>query len=230
MSKKGWIIFIVAIVVLLGGLVAYSRSNSTTIDVSNVDATTVLSASESSGNIADHVYGQADSKVILIEYGDFQCPGCASINPGLMDIVKEYQDRIAFVFRNFPLTDAHPNAKAAAAAAEAAGLQGKYWEMHEELYSNQSAWENLSVSERTDYFKIKAEELSLDQDQFVADMASSAVTQKINFDRQLGIAVDVNATPTMYLNGEKLGGDISQSVQSSDGQALKDALDAALAQ
>jgi protein-disulfide isomerase len=115
MSKKAWIVFVVIVVVLLGGLVYLSSRNK--IDVSNVDVTTIQPASAASGNIADHVFGNSDSKVKLVEYGDFQCPGCGSVYPTLKTLSEKYQGQIAFIFRNFPLTTIHPNARAAAAAA-----------------------------------------------------------------------------------------------------------------
>ena len=138
MDKFRWIIFAAIIVLVLGGLIVYSRMNSTSVDVSNVDATAIIGPSEQNGNIGDHVYNDTESSVILVEYGDFQCPGCGSAHPYVKTLLEEYGDRISFVFRNFPLTSIHPNARAAAAAAEAAGLQGKYWEMHDVIFENQS--------------------------------------------------------------------------------------------
>jgi protein-disulfide isomerase len=111
---------------------------------------------------------------------------------------------LQFVFRNFPISDIHPNAKAAAASAEAAGLQGKYWEMHNKLYEGQNDWSSLSTSDRTSFFDNLAKGLGLDMKKFDADMATSSVTAKINFDIAVGNKASVSATPTFFLNGKKL--------------------------
>lgn len=205
MSKKAWIIFASACIVLLAGLIYISSKDK--VDVTNVNTGNILSASKQSGNIADHVFGKQDSKVIFIEYGDFQCPGCGSAYPTVKSVTEKYKGQVSFVFRNFPLTNLHPNAKAAAAAAEAAGLQGKYWEMHDALYENQASWENLQANQRTDFFASYAKNFGLDVTKFKADMASTKITQKINFDIALGKKDDVNATPTMLLNGKPVDQD-----------------------
>jgi protein-disulfide isomerase len=201
-SKKAWIIFAAVCVVVLAGLVYFSNRNK--LDVSNVDGAKVLSASSESGNIADHVYGKADSKVVLVEYGDFQCPGCGAAYEPVKTITEKYKDKIAFVFRNFPLSSIHPNARAAAAAAESAGLQGKYWEMHDELYSNQNAWQSLDAEKRAAYFEDIAKKLELNVDTFKESLGKDTVLGKINFDLALGKAAGVSSTPSFYINGEKL--------------------------
>ncbi|HEY5695603.1 MAG TPA: DsbA family protein [Candidatus Saccharimonadales bacterium] len=202
MSKKAWIIFAAVCIVLLGGLIYLSSKDR--IDVSNVNLGVIQTGSAQSADIADHVSGKKDSKVILIEYGDYQCPGCASAYPDIKSVTDKYKDQIAVVFRNFPLTSIHPNAKAAAAAAEAAGLQGKYWEMHDQLYTHQDEWKDLDASKRTDFFAGYARNLELNVGQFKDDMASSKVNQKINFDLALGKKAGVNATPSIYLDGTLL--------------------------
>jgi len=204
-SKKAWIIFASACVILLVGLVYVSSKDK--VDVSKVDANKIQTASTQSGNIADHVFGKKDSKVVFIEYGDFQCPGCGSAYPTVKSVTEKYKGQVAFIFRNFPLTSLHPNAKAAAAAAEAAGLQNKYWEMHDVLYANQSSWENLDTKQRTDFFADYAKTLGLNVTKFREDMASTKVTQKINYDIAVGKKIGVNATPTLYLNGKAIDND-----------------------
>ncbi|MET0980139.1 MAG: DsbA family protein [Candidatus Saccharimonadales bacterium] len=200
MSKKAWIIFAAVCVLILGSLVALS--NSKKVDVSNVDSNKIQSASEASGNIGDHVYGNADSKVVLIEYGDFQCPGCGSMHPTIKTITEKYKDQVAFVFRNFPLTQIHPNALVAASAAEAAGLQGKYWEMHNVLFENQNAWKSASVTDRIDIFAQYAQTLGLDVEKLKTDLGSENVAKKIKFDMGVGKMINVTGTPTFYLNGK----------------------------
>lgn len=200
MSNKAWIIFAAVAVGLLTALVVVSGRNK--VDVNSIDTRSVLSASEASGNIADQVYGKADSKVILVEYGDFQCPTCKTVHPIIKSLTEKYKGQIGFVFRNFPITNAHPNARAAAAAVEAAGLQGKYWEMHNKIFENQTAWGTLSANDRGSYFTNAAKELDLNVDTFNADMASTNVTRKISFDQALGKKDNVSGTPAVFLNGQ----------------------------
>lgn len=206
MNKRTWIIFIVICVAIFGILIAVSRGDGA--DVSKVDGTKVLAASETSGNIPDQVFGKKDSKVVLLEYGDFACPGCKSAYPVLKEVSEEYKDKIAFIFRNFPLTSMHPNAKAAAAAAEAAGLQGKYWEMHDKLYEEQERWASLSVNERTEKFISYAQLVGVkDIEQLKRDMSAEPVAKKISFDQALGRKAGADSTPTIYLNNKEIESD-----------------------
>lgn len=204
MGKKGWIIFAAIVIALLGALVFASRSSTPQVDVSAINGNGVLAASPESGNIADHVFGKADSKVVLIEYGDYQCPGCKSAFPRIKELTEAYQNELAFVFRNFPLSTKHANARAAAGAAEAAGMQGKYWEMHDTLYTNQTAWQDLTGTERTDVFNTYATSIGLDSAQFSGDIGKDTISQKISFDQALGKKALVDSTPSFYLNGVKL--------------------------
>lgn len=202
MTGKTWIIFGAVIVVLFGGLIAISAKDR--IDVSNLNQNSVLTASEQSGSIADQVYGNKDSKVILVEYGDFQCPGCASAYQPVKTVMEKYKDQVAFVFRNNPLTSIHPNAKAAAANVEAAGLMGKYWEMHDVVYQNQDAWKGATATERNDLFASYATQVGLDGEKFKKTLADNTerINKKINFDLALGGKSKVTGTPTFYLNGD----------------------------
>ena len=214
MSKKAWIIFAAICIILLGGLVYISGKDK--VDVSNVDINKIQSASEQSGGIADHVFGKADSKVVLLEYGDFQCPGCGSAYPNIKTVTEKYKGQAAFVFRNFPLTAIHPNALAAAAAAEAAGLQGKYWELHDKLYENQSQWSSLSADKRADFFNDYAKQLGLNIDTFKTDFAGTKVGQKINYDIAVGKKAKVTATPSIYLNGKTVEQEVWQDEKKLD--------------
>lgn len=223
MSKKTWIIFVVVVVGLLVALVMFGRSANPSVDVSSIDHTTIQPAAAANGNIADHVFGKADSKVLLIEYGDFQCPGCKTASPRIKAIADSYKDQIGFIFRNFPLTSIHSNAKASAAAVEAAGLQGKYWEMHDVTYATQTTWETLTGTARTDAFVGYAKELGLDTAKFQADLTEGSVSKKIAFDQSIAKKIGVNSTPTFYLNGVKL----DQDVWGSDAK-LKAAIEAEL--
>lgn len=201
-DKKGWIIFGVIVVVLFGGLIVLGQKNK--IDVNGIDTNAIVASSDKNGNIADHVFGNKDSKVILVEYGDFQCPYCGQAHPGIKTVTEKYKDQVAFVFRNFPLTSMHPNARAAAGAAEAAGLMGKYWEMNNALYENQDAWSSLNSTERTNEFVKYATSIGLDEQTFRDNLEKTAINQKISFDQALGKKINVTATPTLFLNGVKL--------------------------
>lgn len=228
MSTKSWIIFTAVCVLLFGGLLFWSQRNR--VDVSDVNTNTILSASKESGDIADHVDGNADAKVILIEYGDFQCPGCGGVHPTVKSLMEKYGDHVAFVFRNFPLTSIHPNAKAAAGAAEAAGLQGEgaYWKMHNHLFEHQQEWQGASTSERGKLFSDYAKAIGIDQVKFNTALTDESVrlSRKIEFDQALGRKLNVTGTPTFYLNGtqlteEQINGE--EAFESTLTTALKDA-------
>jgi len=206
-SKQAWIIFAAICVAVLGGLILLSRGNQ--IDVSKVDETKIIAASPQNGNIGDHVLGTTTGKAILIEYGDFQCPACGSAYPNVKELTEKYKDQLIFVFRNLPLTSLHPNARAAAAAAEAAGLQGVYWDMHDTLYENQDTWTNATTENRLSYFEGYAKTAGVkDIAKFKTDIESQAVNDKINFDLALTRKIGASATPTMLLNGKKIESDI----------------------
>ncbi len=202
MNKIKWIIFAAVAIGLLGLLIV--TSNGSKLNIDNIDINSIQLANDQNGQIADHTYGKVDSKVTLIEYADYQCPGCASEHPKVKAILDEYKDKIRFVFRNFPLTTIHANAKAAAGAVESAGLQDKYWEMHNKIYENQTAWSNLSESERGKFFENYAKDLGLDVNKFNSDIASKSVINKINYDKALGEKAKVQGTPTFFLNGSEI--------------------------
>lgn len=140
------------------------------------------------------------AKVTLVEFGDFQCPACGSVNPIVEQITEEYKGKITFVFRNFPLA-AHKNAMIAAEAAEAAGAQGKYFQMHSMLYDKQADW---SESDKPmEHFEKYAKELKLDINKFKSEIESNKYEKKIQQDITDGTALGVDATPTFYINGVK---------------------------
>jgi len=221
LNKISWTIFIVFTVGVLAVLIIFSGNSQ--IDVSKVNVNAVQAASKQNGNIADHISGKLGSKVTLIEYGDFQCPGCGSEHLHIKAITEQYADQLQFVFRNFPLVSLHPNAKAATGATEAAGLQGKYWDMHNKIYESQSDWENLTGTDRTNLFVSYAKALGLNTTKFNTDLSSTAVNDKISYDQALGNKIGINETPTFYLDGVKL----DSKVWSNDTK-LKDAINTEL--
>jgi len=153
---------------------------------------------------SSHMTGNKNAKVTLVEFGDFQCPACAAAHPKVKEIIEHYKGNadFNFVFRNFPLSQ-HKNAVIAAEAAEAAGSQGKYWEMHDKLYEAQGQWSESAAP--LDIFAGYAAQLSLNVDQFKGDITNHKFTSIITADQNDGTELKVNSTPTFYLNGEKLG-------------------------
>ncbi len=132
-------------------------------------------------------------------YGDFQCPACAQIFPVEKQVVTNFNDQIKFTFRHFPLESIHPNARAASRAAEAAGLQGKFFEMHDALYESQNAWSSLSNP--LDEFVSMAQKIGLDTEKFKTDYATELVNATINADLKEGNSKNVSGTPSYFVNG-----------------------------
>lgn len=221
MNGKTWAIFIIIVVAVIGGMVYIATQNR--LDVSNIGteaAAKSLPAEERSGNIADHTFGSTAPKITIVEYGDYQCPGCRTTAPEVKRLTDKYKEHVQLIFRNFPIASLHPNARAAAAVAEAAGKQGKFWEMHDLLYTNQEVWGAAQLKDRTELFIGYAQQLGLNMDEFDRDVASDAVNKKISFDTAVGRLQQVDATPTLILNGEKL------KLEDADGmeKAIRDAL------
>ncbi|MBK9314943.1 MAG: thioredoxin domain-containing protein [Acidobacteria bacterium] len=140
--------------------------------------------------------------VVVEEFGDYQCPPCGAMHPDLKKIKAEYGDRIRFIFRHFPLSQIHPNARAAANAAVAAGKQGKFWEMHNLLYENQAIW--AEAPDLTPIAVNFARQLGLNTAQFAQDMNGTAVSAEVYGDYQRGISMGVTGTPTIFLDGQQL--------------------------
>ncbi len=147
----------------------------------------------------DHAQGNLDSDLVIVEYGDYQCPYCGAAYPVLKELMKEFGTQIKFVFRNFPLSEMHQYARAAALAAEAANLQGKFWEMHDAIYENQ---EDLNE----DFLLELAEKLKLDIPKFKKDIDSTELADRVDSDFESGIVSGVNGTPSFYVNGNKFDG------------------------
>lgn len=158
------------------------------------------SDTKSSAQPTNHVKGDSAKKVTLVEYGDFQCPVCGTFEPVFRQVYEKYKNDIQFQFRNFPLQQIHQNALAGARAAEAASLQGKFWEMHDQLFDNQQTW-SVSTSPNT-YFDSYAKALGLDEAKFKKDFASSAVNDTINADIAEGEKLKVNGTPGIVIDGK----------------------------
>jgi len=145
--------------------------------------------------------GGANARVTLEEFSDFECPACGVLEPGLRKVVNDYGDRVRLIFRNYPLP-MHKSAFLAARAAEAAGRQGKFWEMHDALYDHQEEWSK--VMEPRTQFDAYATRLGLDVQKFKADMERQEIVERIRADMQRGNSLNVRGTPTVYLNGREL--------------------------
>ncbi|HKQ80281.1 MAG TPA: thioredoxin domain-containing protein [Blastocatellia bacterium] len=139
--------------------------------------------------------------VTIEEFGDYQCPPCGALNPIIKTLKKEYGDRIRVVFRHFPLTSIHKHALEAAYAAAAAELQGKFWDMHNMLYDNQSAWSE--VGDFRPFALNYASRLGLDIQRFTQDMDGLKVMSRVASDEQRAAGMGVNSTPTLFIDGRK---------------------------
>jgi protein-disulfide isomerase len=166
-------------------------------------------------NSSDHVQGPDNAPVTLLEYGDYECPHCGRAYPILKTIQKQMGPRLRFVFRNFPLRESHPHAEQAAEAAEAAGAQGKFWEMHDRLFERQFALDE-------EYLIEYAGDLGLDVARFRKELGSAAYAPRVREDFRSGVTSGVNGTPTFFINGVRYDG----SWEASD---LLGALEAAAA-
>jgi len=144
----------------------------------------------------DHIQGSAEAPVTLVQYGDYECPYCGAAYPIIKEVQTRMGERLRFVFRNFPISTSHPHAEQAAEAAEAAASQGKFWEMHDLLYENQS---HLLENDLRAY----GEELGLDVDLFDKELAEHVHAERIHEDFMSGVRSGVNGTPTFYINGAR---------------------------
>lgn len=190
---KSFIPWLIGVVVIVGGIYGLVRLGSTPPGTSTLSLDAVTAD--------DWLRGSRTAGVVLIEYSDLQCPACKSYEPLLSQLTGEYGDRIAFVYRHFPLRTTHPYAEAAARAAEAAGKQGKFWEMHDLMFENQEEWSRGNYQQ---LFEGYAESLALNLDQYRRDIADQALIARVENHYQSGLAARVNSTPTFFLNGTKI--------------------------
>lgn len=185
--KNPWVIIGIITVVLFGGAIWFS---SVAGDRNNEGVTEV-----------DHIKGNPDATVTLVEYSDLQCPACAAFQPALNEVLAAYGDQIRFEYKHFPLP-IHPFAQQAAMAAEAAGQQGKFFEFHDALFANQQAW--ASAATPNAFFIQYAEELGLDTEMFRRHLNSSLLRESIMADMASARELGLTGTPTFYLNGTRM--------------------------
>jgi protein-disulfide isomerase len=186
---KRFLAIIGVIAVIFGGILVLNGNKTDKTGSSNTKPT-------------NHIEGKLDSKVTLVEYGDYECPVCEGYYATMQQVQQKYNDIVKFQFRNLPLSSIHPNAIAGARAAEAADLQGKFWQMHDLLY-NSTNWQEWSTSNNADpFFWSYAGQLGLNVTKFKADFASGKVNDRIQADlaafKKTG---QEEATPTFFVNG-----------------------------
>ncbi len=185
----------VTIVIFVLGLWLATRRTNSTAEIKN---------SQVLVGEARHATGSANAKITLVEVADFECPACGLVYPYVKSILEDYQDQIYYVYRHFPLPQ-HKTAFTAAEAAEAAGEQGKFWEMFHLLYQNQAEWtaSNQPITKFTEY----ADQLGLDTDLFKKALEEHKFKKIIQADFDQMINLGIEATPTFYINGVKYQGD-----------------------
>jgi protein-disulfide isomerase len=198
-----WLIggFIVVVILAVGAAAYFSNGAPTSS--TNFVSTTVPPITS-----ADHITGDANSKVSVIEYGDFECPACGEWEPLMEQLRQQYGNSVEFVFRNFPLYQIHPFAMIGAQAAEAAALQGQYWQMHDLLYKDQAQWTANTTLTPADvvsqFFNGYATSLGLNVTQFDTDINSSAVQARVQRDLTSGNAAQIDHTPTFFVNLQQI--------------------------
>jgi len=153
----------------------------------------------------DHVQGLATAPITLMEYGDYECPYCGEAYPIVKELEEELGDGLRFVFRNFPLSTAHPHAQVAAEAAETAGAQGRFWEMHDLLFENQQELDEHDLGRY-------AGKLGLDAARFKSELAGHAHAARVREDFMSGVRSGVNGTPTFFVNGVRYNGSFAFDV------------------
>jgi len=147
----------------------------------------------------DHIEGPPDAAATLVEYGDYECPFCGQAYPIIKAVQRHLENRLRFVFRNFPLTEMHPHALKAAMAAEAAGAHGQFWPIDDLLYEHQNALDERSVARY-------AESLRLDVERFRSELRGETYASRVHEDFMSGVRSGVNGTPTMFVNGVRHDG------------------------
>lgn len=149
----------------------------------------------------DHIQGPIDAPIALLEYGDYECPYCGEAYPIVKAIQKRLGNRLCFAFRNFPLVNSHPHSEHAAEAAEAADAQGRFWEMHDLLYENQEALEDEDLARY-------ASTLGLDAERVLSEVVAGAHAARLKEDFRSGARLDVNGTPSFFINGVRYDGSL----------------------
>ena len=207
------IVAVVGFITVGAGTMLYRAKGSVTLTISKEEAV----GKETQDSM--HARGPVQAPVTLEEFGDFQCPPCGMISGPLLEIEKDYGPKLRVIFRNFPFPN-HQHALEAAHAAEAAGLQGRYWEMHDLLYKEQATWSK--APDVNQLFVSYARILGLEMDRFETDIAGPTVKARVTADQERGKSLGVTATPSIFINTQGV------PPKSLNPTALRAAIDEAL--
>lgn len=206
LKDKGLIIGILATVILIaGGVFLMSRGGSSSPQSAKQISSDILvpkDAYVTAGiEVNSYLPASSSAKATLVEFGDYQCPACIEYHPLIKQLLTDFSGKMNFVFRNYPLSQ-HANAPITAYAVEAAGLQNKYWQMHDKVYESSGEW--VTSADAKSILIGYAGEMGLDVEKFKSDIDSSVVKDRVQRDVGDGNLVNLNATPTFYLNGVKI--------------------------
>jgi protein-disulfide isomerase len=197
-----------------------NKTNTTAANATKTATTPGIPANAPAGATPPNLLGSPSALVTVEEFADFQCGACASVHTTMKNVQAAYGSRIKFIYRNFPLTQVHKNSYDAAVAAEAAAQQGKFWDMQNQLFSNQAAWSN-STNAR-EIFEGYAKNIGLDVEKFKTDMLGMATKSRVDADIQRGRALNITSTPTVYINN------VSVPFEQLNIDSLKQLIDAQL--
>jgi protein-disulfide isomerase len=208
---------IATVIILIGGVFYLSGTNPQVTSQGSVEKKILVAGKNTTG--------PKSAKVTVVEFADFQCPACAAFHPEMKKILSDYNGKIYFVYRHFPLP-MHKNARGAAQAAEAAAAQGKFWPMYDQLFEKQSEWSE--VANPTDLFASYAKNVKLDEEKFKKAVEESNGTATIQKGIDDGNKAGVNSTPTLFVNGKKVEGansiaDLATQVRSAIDTQLQSA-------
>ncbi len=218
MNKKT-IILIILVLGVIGFGIYTGQTNK--IDLSKYDKNQLIKKTADNGQFGDLIIGEADAKVTVVEYGDYQCPACGKYSYIFDQLPEKYSNQVKVIFRQYPIPS-HPDAKAAAAVALAAAKQDKFEQIHHKLFNEQDRWVNKN-EQRTQIFEQMAEELELDIKQFKKDVIDESINKKINFDMKLGREHKLTATPTIIIDGKSIDPEVWSNQQKLD-KTIKQAI------
>ena len=197
------IIGFVAVVAIVAGIILFQQNSKPPININGGNNNRGIPTTAPPGASPPWAKGASNALVTLEEFADFECPACGAFEPTLKEIKTAYGDRVRIIFRHYPLIQIHERAQDAALAAEAAGQQGRFWEMHDLLYEKQKDWTNKTADHRK-LFADYAKTLGLDIEKFNADLSGGTGKPRIAADKQRGDYVSIRSTPSVFLNGRPI--------------------------
>lgn len=207
-TKKLLWIGLIVLIIIGGGVLAYNGTQTAIKNTPSADPKLLMNAGSHSTAQGSRTY-----PVTIVEFGDYQCPACGFAEP-IVEKILQNDPEVNLVFRNFPLP-MHQNAVIAAKTAEAADAQGKFWEMHNAIYLNQDIWSTMQNP--MDAFVVIGKKLNIDTDKLQLDVKSTKYTDIISKDQADGDALNINSTPTFFINGKQYTGGLEYN-------ALQDAI------